>query len=408
MELLYILLILLVVTRVCGELAERINQPPLAGELIGGVFLGLLVSLFPDRLSALSGLHHDPTFTAITDLAIFFLMLQAGIELNPRKIANASLRAFLVALGGFVLPLGAGLAVGWFFLPDSALKAPQALFIGTALAITAIPIAIKALMDLGKLDTPVGHMIVSAAIFDDVMSLILLAVLLSMINTGGLPEAMDVGILCLKVSGFFAITIILGHYVFPILGKILLRAKASEFELSALLVMALAFSVLAEVMGLHFVLGAFLAGLFFRQRTANQSIYKAINNKISGLTSGFLAPIFFASIGLSLNPKAVVTVPTFVLLLLLVAFLGKLIGSGGMAWAQGMKRRDSLAVGAAMSGRGAVELILAGIALRAGLFDKPDPPTPIVENLFSTIVIVAIFTTVVMPILLRYLIGRRG
>jgi len=407
LELLYILLILLVVTRACGEVAERINQPPLAGELVGGIFLGLLVSLFPDRLSSLSGLHHDPTFTAITDLAIFFLMLQAGIELNPRKIANASLKAFLVALGGFGLPLISGLFIGWVFLPESALKLPQALFIGTALAITAIPIAVKALMDLGKLDTPVGHMIVSAAIFDDVMSLILLAILLSMINTGGLPEATDVGILGLKVGGFFAITIILGQYVFPVLGKALLKAKASEFELSALLVMALAYSVLAEVMGLHFVLGAFLAGLFFRQRTTNQSIFKDITNKIGGLTSGFLAPVFFASIGLSLDPGAIVAVPGFVLLLLLVAFLGKLIGAGGVARAGGMSGRDALAVGAAMSGRGAVELILAGIALRAGLFEVPDPPTPIVENLFSTIVIVAIVTTVAMPIILRQLLGRK-
>ncbi len=401
MELFYVLLVLLVVTRVCAEIAQRFQQPPLAGELIGGILLGGLIAAFPEQLPTLAGLKDEPVFHAITDLAIFFLMLFAGIELQPREIARASGRAFWVAVAGFFLPLAIGLGIGWAFLPASSLKFPQALFIGTAMAITAIPVAVKALMEIGKLNSNAGRMIVSAAIFDDVLSLLLLALLLALIRTGGLPPATELVMLGVKIVGFFAIAIIFGLFVMPRLGSLLLRAKVEEFELSALLATALALAILAESLELHFILGAFLAGLFFSRRNTNKRVYEDVAKKIGGLTSGFLAPIFFASIGLSLEPSAVVHIPLFLILLVLAAYFGKLLGAGGTARLLGMNRRDSLLVGAAMSGRGAVELVLAGIALRAGLFESPTPTPAIVENLFSAVVIVAIVTTLAMPVTLR-------
>ncbi|GAB4137915.1 MAG: cation:proton antiporter [Sphingomonadales bacterium] len=406
MELFYVLLVLLVVTRLCAEIAQRFQQPPLAGELIGGILLGGLIAAFPEQLPTLAGLEDEPVFHAITDLAIFFLMLLAGIELQPREIARASGRAFWVAVAGFFLPLAIGLGIGWAFLPESPLKFPQALFIGTAMAITAIPVAVKALMEIGKLNSNAGRMIISAAIFDDVLSLLLLALLLALIRTGGLPPATELVMLGVKIVGFFAIAIIFGLFVMPRLGRLLLRAKVEEFELSALLATALALSLLAESLELHFILGAFLAGLFFSRRNTNKRVYDDVAKKISGLTSGFLAPIFFASIGLSLEPSAVVHIPLFLTLLVLAAYFGKLLGAGGTARLLGMNRRDSLLVGAAMSGRGAVELVLAGIALRAGLFDSPTPTPAIVDNLFSAVVIVAIVTTLAMPITLRAIAGK--
>ncbi len=177
--------------------------------------------------------------------------------------------------------------------------------------------------------------------------------------------------------------------------------RQKEFEFSALLVGALAFSVLAEILNLHFIIGAFMAGLFFGRKTINESAYEDVRNKTSAMTYGFLAPIFFASVGLNLDFSAIYVVPTFVVCLLLAAFAGKFIGAGAAALIAGCTRQEAAAVGAGMSARGAVELVIADIALKAGLFDSLGVVSPVVENVFSSIVIMAVLTTIVTPILLK-------
>lgn len=128
--------------------------------------------------------------------------------------------------------------------------------------------------------------------------------------------------------------------------------------------------------------------------------------RVSGITSSFLAPIFFASIGLHLQLGAVTAAPLFLGLLLLLAFASKLVGAGLPAYWTGMSGRASVSVGLAMSSRGAVELIIADIALRAGLFDRPDPTPSLVDALFSSVVIVAVVTTLAVPIALRFMLSR--
>jgi len=254
MNLLYVLLVLLLVTRVCGELAERLRQPALVGELIAGIALGMVATRFHDELPVLAGLPENEVFNSITDLSIFFLMLLAGIELRPRELAKASGRALAVAIGGMLLPLALGYGLGWLFLPDSEYKFAQSLFLATALAITAVPVSVKVLMDLGKLQGKLGQTIVSAAVFDDVLSLMLLAVLTAVIRTGGFPDATAVAWLVGKVLLFFVIAGGAGRFVLPWIGRRLERTQAEEFELSALLIAALAFALLAEALGMHFIL----------------------------------------------------------------------------------------------------------------------------------------------------------
>ena len=405
MELLYILLVLLVLTRLGGEIAVRLGQPTLVGELVAGIALGLVVAQSSGLFPVLSDLPENEVFLAITDLAIFFLMLFAGIELKPRELAQGSMTAFAVALGGFLVPLVSGFGFAWLFLPDSELKLVQALFVGTALAITAVPVAVKILIDLNQLDTRTGQTIVSAAIFDDVLSLVLLAVLLAVVRTGSFPGLADLLGLGARILVFFAITIALGLYLIPWLGRLLERAWIAEFELSAVLIMALTYAMLAEWLGLHFILGAFMAGLFFNRTTLDESRFEHVKTQVS---SGFLAPVFFASIGLHLDLIALAQVPLFVMLLVLVAFGGKLLGAGGVAWGLGLGARGATAVGIAMSGRGAVELIIADIALRGGVFSAPEPPPPVVENLYAAVVVVAVATTLLTPILLRRALAERG
>ncbi len=406
MHILYILLVLLIVTRLFGELAERFGQPALLGELVSGILLGLVVHHFEGFFPVLSGLVDNEVFTAITDLGIFFLMLLGGIEMHPRDLVKASGGATLVAVLGMVLPLGLGLSFGWYFLPDSDYHFAQTLFLGTALAITAVPVAIKVLMDMGKLESRLGQVIVSAAVIDDVLSLVLLAVMTAVINTGQVPDWQGLVWLLGKVVVFFVLASLMGKYLFPLIGRLLKKTRAEEFEFSMLLIAALGYAVLAENLGMHFILGAFLAGLFFVRGTIDESTYEDIFRKTSGLTTGFFAPVFFASIGLHLDLAALWNIPGLVLILILAATLGKVVGAGAGARLLGFSNRESLAIGAGMNARGAVELIVADIALRAGLFSLPQPAPPEVDYLFSAVVIMAVVTTLLTPPVLKLTLSR--
>lgn len=405
METLYILLVLLVVARGFGEIAVRLRQPALAGELIGGVLVGVVAMIFAQNLPVLSALTENSVFAAITDLGVFFLMLLAGIEMRPKEFAGSTGSSLPLAVSAMLLPLTLGFLVTWLWLPPSEFRLAQSLFVGTGMAITAVPVAVRVLQDFGQLNTRMGRVVTSAAIFDDVLSLILLAVLTALIQTGGLPGASVLLFLLLKITVFFGITVAIGLYVLPWLGSLLRRLLLDEFEFSMLLIVAMGFSVLAEILGMHFILGAFIAGLFFSRRAIDSSVYKDVRHKVSAVTVGFLAPIFFASIGLHLDLGAVTNVPIYLLVLLFIAFFGKLIGAGLPALKMGLSGKEALAVGTAMSARGAVELIVAGIALQAGLFSQPEPPPVIVEYMFSSIVIVALVTTLAVPVMLRFVLG---
>jgi len=406
MELLYILLVLLFVTRFSGEVLTRLGQPALVGELIAGIALGVVAHQFQGSLPILSGLDENEVFTALTDLAIFFLMLLAGLEMSPRELGESSRSAVWVALGGLLVPMAGGFALGWVFIPESDYRFAQSLFLATALAITAVPVSVKVLMDTGQLDTRLGKTIVSAAVFDDVFSLILLAVLTAVIRTGELPDLAALGLLAGRIALFFALASLVGYYVFPWLGRQVKRIQAEEFEFSGLLMAALAYALVAEALGLHFILGAFLAGLFFVRRTIDEGVYQALRARIATFTTGFFAPLFFASIGFHLDAAAAVHVPLFVALLVVIAFAGKLIGAGLPAFWSGLDRREALGVGTGMSARGAVELIIADIAMRAGLFDHPDPPPDIVRYMFSAVVLMALITTLVTPVALQRILGH--
>jgi Kef-type K+ transport system membrane component KefB len=406
-ELLYILLVLLLVTRLFGEIAARLRQPALVGELLSGIALGFVAHYFSSRLPVLASLPSNEVFVSLTDLAIFFLMLLAGVEMHPRELAQSSRSALGVALGGMLLPLVGGFALGWVCIPASDFRVAQSLFVATALAITAVPVAVKVLLELGQLNSRIGQTIVSAAVFDDILSLILLAILTAVIKTGELPGPATVGLILGKIATFFLVTGLVGLHLFPLIGRAVRRFYAEEFEFSALLIAALSFALLAEALGIHFVLGAFVAGLFFVHQTIDEEVYRALRERLSTFTSGFLAPLFFASIGFHLDTAAAVEIPVFVTLLVLAAFAGKLVGAGLPAYWAGLDRRQALGVGVGMSARGAVELIVADIALRAGLFNHPDPVPDVIRYMFSAVLLMALITTLLTPIFLQLVVGSR-
>jgi Kef-type K+ transport system membrane component KefB len=403
-DLFYVLLVLLVASRAFGEAAERLAQPSLVGELIAGVAIGAAIAAFPESFPSLAGLGGNDVFHAVTDLGMFFLMLFAGLEMRPSQIFERSAASFAVAISGMAIPIGLGIALGMAFLPEGPERMAQSLFIGTALAITAVPASVRILSDLDLLNSRIGQTIVAAAVIDDILSLMLLAWLTSMIGAAEPPGLAEFGILSGKVAAFFAVTAVAGVFVFPRGGRLMQHLHIRELEFSALLIAAFAFALLAEALGLHFIVGAFLAGLYFGRKTMGEPGYARLHDTVSGITFGFLAPIFFASIGLSLQFRSVVEVPGFLALLIASAFFGKFFGAGVAARLFGFSRGDAAAISIGMIPRGAINLVIAGIALKAGLLTGE---SDIVRNLFSAVVIMAVFSTVVSPIILARLFARR-
>ena len=406
MEILYVLLVLLLVTKLCAEVAVRAGQPALIGELVGGVLVGLGVVLLPNSETAIADIGSDETFEGILDLAVFFLMLVAGLEMRPGKLARAAWSALPVAIVGMVLPLALGFLLGWIWLPESDWKLVQSLFLGVALAITAVPVAVKVLMDLGRLESRVGQVVVAAAVLDDVFSLLLLAVLTSMISTSEAPSAASLGLIAVKTLVFVVVAGLAGRYLLPLLARWAKHVYVEYAEFTVVLLFGLGLAVLAEVLGMHFLIGAFAAGVLFTRNTIDADVYKRLRSQFEALTLGFFAPVFFASIGIHLDLTAAIEIPAFVAALLAFAIFGKLVGAGLAARLSGLNNRESFAVGSAMNARGAVEIIIADIALRAGLFAQPEPTPDVVRHLFSAVVIMAIVTTLMSPLLMRAALTR--
>jgi len=401
LELFVHLLVLLVLTRAFGEGAARLGQPSAVGELIAGIVLAAVIAGFGADVPFLASLADSALLDFVADFGIFFLVLMAGIEMRPRELAESSKTAFVVALGGMIIPLAAGFGLAWIWLPETDLHHAQAFLVGVAVSISAIPATVKVLMDFGVLHQRFGRVIVSAAVFDDIFGLMLLALLTGVMQRGEIPDAGALALLVVKVAAFFAITVTLGVHVYPRLSRRIKETRVAALEFSALLGVGLAYGLLAEALGMHWVIGAFMAGLYYEQPRVGEPAYSDMKLVVGTITSGFLGPLFFATIGMRVDLGAVTAVPVFLVTLLVVAFLGKFIGAGLPALMLGLPRREAAAVGIGMGARGAVELVVLSISYEAGLFAATDGIHPVVDNLYSSLVVMAVVTTLAAPLLLR-------
>lgn len=405
MEIIAQLVVLLLLTRLFGEIAARLGQPATVGELTAGVMIAAVVAGFGTTLPVLgpllSGIATSDTLRLISNAAIFFLVLMAGIEMRPGEVAQHSGATFMVALGGVLVPLSAGFWLAWTFLPASDARQAQALLVGVVMSITSIPATVKIFSEFNLIHSKVGHTVVYAAIFDDVIGLFLLAVLTAVIETGHIPDITSFALLLLKIGMFFAVVIGLGVHVYPRVSRRLQALQTASAEFSILMAVALCYALLAETLGMHWILGAFAAGLFFEPARVGAFTYNEMKMIVTGVTVGFFGPIFFASIGLRVDLSAISAVPWFVAALIVVAFAGKLLGAGIPARWTGLGTRDSVVVGVGMSTRGAVELVVLSVAYQAGLFAGTGEPNPIIDNLFSALVLMIAVTTLVTALVLR-------
>lgn len=409
MDMLFILLIFLFLARSLGELANIVGQPALIGEISAGILIGLFARHYAEIFPFLSHISENNAFTLVTDLAIFFLMLEAGLEMAPKELTSSSLKSMSVAFFGTVLPLGLGLALGSYYIPDSPYKLAQVFFVGICLAVTAVPVTMKILADIGQQHTSLGRLIASAAIYDDLLSLFLLAALTGVVSTGKIITFEQITLIIGNAAIFVVITVLIGHFFYPrFWNQTFYKFKGRQFDFSILLLFGLAFSALSEFFGLHFIIGAFVAGLFFvTPKIVSSERHEDLKKAISGVTDGFLTPIFFVSVGLRFSFEAIWEFPTFVALLIFMAFIGKIVGCGGAAYFAGFKRNEAFAIGFGMNARGSVELIVVDVALRAGILTNPVPTPPLVSQLFSAVVTMALVTTLVTPFALKRLLQEK-
>lgn len=385
------ILILLVVARVFGEIMERFNQPAMIGEILAGVILGPTLLNF---------IHRTEDIKVISELGVFLLVILAGLEINLDDVLKSVRgRNIFISVLAFFLPILSGFAVGQLFSQDVM----TTVFIGLCVAITALPVSIRILMDLGKLNSPLGQKIVSVAIFDDVMALTILGVLLAIkdVEKTFYTVTITTLITLLKLTIFIVIVTLSYKFIKRLtktenfiedqLNKLLSILKGKESLFALLFVFILLFASLTEAVGLHFIIGSFVAAMLINKDVIGEKHLNTVHNTTNSMAMGFLAPIFFAGIGLEFKFEAINNYG-LLFAIIAVSFASKIIGGFIGGKTARMSTKESIVLGIGLNARGIMELVIANIAYQAKLINS---------EIFSMLVIMGLITTLSTPFLLK-------
>src|SRR6266513_689189 len=357
MPLILMLLLLLLASRVGGEIMERLGQLAMIGEIVAGIVLGP---------SVLGIIKPSPELKILSDLGVFLLVMLAGMEMQFKDIRESFRgRGTLIAICGFFMPFAVGNGLAYLL----GYEPTKMVFLGLCMAITALPVSVRILMDLGRLQTNIGQRIVTVAVQDDTTALLLLGMILGVKAQGGL--VVPILITGLKTAVFFA-TVLLVHWLvrystghiphsrkFVAWAEKNFRGKEPLFAITVLFV--LAFATFTEAIGLHFVVGA-----------------------------------FFGAIGVEFQISALASV-TLVVSVLIAAFVTKVFGGYIGGRLAGLTSAESWVMGFGMNGRGVMELVIADLALKRGFISS---------DLFSTLVLMGMVTTIMTPTLLKWAFAR--
>ena len=390
------LLILLVAARLLGEVLERFRQPAMIGEILAGILLGP---------SLLNLIHRTEEIKVISELGIFLLVIRAGLEINIDDILRSLKgRNIIISITAFTIPILSGIAVGMWFGQDL----PSTLFIGLCVAITALPVSIRILMDLRKINTVVGQQIISVAIFDDVLALSILGVLISLKGTDMsmnlVLTAGAISVFKLALFGgiltlvYFVIRRILrkGDYIQESLDRLVALLRGKEPLHALFFAFVLLFATFTEILGLHFIVGAFFAALLISESLIGKDNLRVIEKTTSNMAMGFLAPIFFAGIGLEFNIGSIHNLGLMGAILL-ASYASKIAGGYLGGRLAGLRHRASLTLGIGLNARGIMELVIANIAYKNGMIST---------ELFSILVLMGVLTTLSTPVMLKKAFGR--
>lgn len=368
------LLIIFVVAKVAAETFERLRIPGVLGEIIAGVVLGPYV---------LGWIHPSDILHSIAEIGIIFVLFSAGLETSPKDLIRVGRQAIMVAVVGVVVPF----LFGFLYMKWRGDASTEAIFVGAAMVATSVGITARVLSDLRVLSTQTARIILGAAVFDDILGMVLLAIV-SGLATGGDPEWLHLGVLTAEALVFALFMIFVAPHVVRHIHPRVQRLNTQNAPLVLALAICLLLSWLSVKIGMAAIIGAFFAGLMF----ADHAEEWGLHSRVSGITE-FLAPYFFFSIGSQLDVLLFRgDVLTTAIIISLLAVVSKLIGCGLPLLRSGWN--TALRVGTGMMPRGEVALIVALVGLRSQI---------VTESTYAIVVFMTAVTTFLAPPILRYL-----
>jgi len=398
------IIVLILSGRGLGELMQRIGQPSVMGQLIAGLLLGpsLFGWLWPDAQHAI--FPANPAQKAMVDgiaqFGVLLLLLLTGMETDLKLVRKVGRASAAVSIAGIVIPFAIGFALGEF-LPVQLLAAPEhrliaALFLGTTLSISSVKIVAMIVREMKFMRRNVGQVLVAAAVIDDTIGWIIVAMIFSLASHG----TIDAAALAQSVLGtalFLAVSLTIGRrLVFSLIRWANDHLVSDAAVITVILLLMGGMALTTHLIGVHSVLGAFVAGILVGE---SPILTRRIDDQLRGLITSLFMPVFFGLAGLSAD-LTILKDPMILLLtggMILVASVGKFAGAFIGGEVGGMTRRESLALACGMNARGSTEVIVASIGLAMGVLS---------QNLFTMIVAMAVITTMVMPPTLRWALAR--
>ncbi|MFX3624005.1 MAG: cation:proton antiporter [Ectobacillus sp.] len=364
------LAIILLASKVAGEISAKLGQPSVLGKLLIGIVLGPTVL----------GLVNDTEILhEISQIGVILLMFIAGLETDVDEFKRTGKASSIVGAAGVAVPLalgyGAGIVMG--------MSQTEAIFLGLLLSATSVSISVQALKELGHLKSREGATILGAAVIDDVLVIVALAFVMSF--AGG---DINLSLVILKKVAFFAIAILLSWKLVPWLLQRFAKLSVSESVISAALILCFGFAYFAEYTGVAAIIGSYIAGVAISLTNYKHEVFE----KVETIGYSIFVPVFFTSIGVTAQFNGISENWLFMILLSLLAVVTKLIGCGLGAKLAGFNWNSSMGIGAAMVSRGEVALIIAAIGMEAKLLQ---------QDMFAVIVAVVLITTIATPPMMK-------
>lgn len=422
---LFALMVVILAAKIGGTIAQRFGQPAVLGELVIGVVLGNLHLagvdgldfLFVDYTTGLTIRLDDATHLAgvtvdhLARLGVILLLFQVGLESSVAQLKRVGSSALLVAVIGVVVPLGLGWLSGLLLLPDHHWAVHM--FLGATLSATSVGITARTLQDLEQSKSDEAQIILGAAVIDDVLGLVILAVVqgvIAALAAQAAGQAVHFGtgellIVLVKAVGFLGVALLLGQYISRYLFKFASFLRGTGLLIATSLLLCFGFSLLANTVGLAAIVGAFAAGLVLEDVHYRDMFDEERTGSVQHLMhpiSDLLVPIFFVIMGVHVDMRSLSdpNVLSLAVVLIVVAVAGKQACSLGVL----MPRASKLAVGIGMIPRGEVGLIFAAVGLQL----KVGSERILDEGTYSAIVLMVVATTMVTPPLLKYAFARKA
>ena len=398
------LMALMLVGRLLGEAMLRIKQPAVMGQLIAGLVLGpsLFGLLLPHVQQALfpSAPEQKAMIGAISQIGILLLLLLTGMETDLRLVRQSGRAAIYASLMGILVPFALGVTLGWYlpdsFLPDPNKRLVMALFLGTSLSIASVQIVASVVREMNFTRRTVGQLIIASAIIGDSIGWILVSVIFGIALNGAL-DPLPLAINIVEVIAFLGLSLTIGRRIVFFIIRWVNDTFMSEFAvITAILLIMGGMALITNAIGVHTVLGAFVAGVLIGE---SPILSKHIDEQLRGLITALFAPVFFGLAGLSAD-LTILHQPTIALMtaaLILIASAGKFTGGFIGGRLGGLTLREDLALACGMNARGSTEIIIASVGLSMGALS---------HDLFTMIVAMAILTTMAMPPTLRWALSR--